>query len=206
MSPANARSWLRATGSPQQDEPGRPATQRIGNRPDLRQLINAHVKAHTLLDGKGHKEAKLEKIEKLERKELKDSQKELKVEKERGKDKLEIKEGRKDKVEKEQIKDFKEIREGKRFVDERFKAREIFEREDLLRGGGVGGGPTVDADTEDRISQLEQAVDALSHFITEELRPDLSVGALNREPDLWDDAASSKYEKDYKDKEHLAER
>jgi hypothetical protein len=30
---------LRASGSPQQDEPGRPATQRIGNRPNLRQLI-----------------------------------------------------------------------------------------------------------------------------------------------------------------------
>jgi hypothetical protein len=30
---------LRATGSPQQDAPGRPATERIGNRPNLRQLI-----------------------------------------------------------------------------------------------------------------------------------------------------------------------
>jgi hypothetical protein len=34
-----ARQLLRATGSPQQDGPGRPRTQRIGNRPDLRQLI-----------------------------------------------------------------------------------------------------------------------------------------------------------------------
>ncbi len=39
LSPARARDLLRATGSPQQDAPGRPATQRIGNRPDLRQLI-----------------------------------------------------------------------------------------------------------------------------------------------------------------------
>ena len=78
MTPATTRSWLRASGSPQQDEPGRPATQRIGNRPDLRQLINNHVKAHVLLDGKVHKEAKLEK---LEVKEVKDSQKEVKVEK-----------------------------------------------------------------------------------------------------------------------------
>ena len=30
------RDLLRATGSPQQDEPNRPATQRIGNRPNLR--------------------------------------------------------------------------------------------------------------------------------------------------------------------------
>jgi hypothetical protein len=27
------------TGSPQQNEPGRPANQHIGNRPNLRQLI-----------------------------------------------------------------------------------------------------------------------------------------------------------------------
>lgn len=32
---------LRATGSPQQDAPNRPATQRIGNRPSLRQLVQS---------------------------------------------------------------------------------------------------------------------------------------------------------------------
>jgi hypothetical protein len=41
LSPARARELLRATGSPQQDAPQRPATQRIGNRPDLRRLIPA---------------------------------------------------------------------------------------------------------------------------------------------------------------------
>jgi hypothetical protein len=39
LSPARARDLLRSTGSPQQDAPGRPATQRIGNRPNLRQMI-----------------------------------------------------------------------------------------------------------------------------------------------------------------------
>jgi Subtilase family len=39
FSPGRARQMLRSTGSPQQDAPGRPATQRIGNRPNLRQLI-----------------------------------------------------------------------------------------------------------------------------------------------------------------------
>jgi hypothetical protein len=39
LTPARARELLRATGSPQTDAPGRPATQRIGNRPDLRQLV-----------------------------------------------------------------------------------------------------------------------------------------------------------------------
>lgn len=39
LSPARAQDLLRTTGSPQQDAPGRPVTQRIGNRPNLRQLI-----------------------------------------------------------------------------------------------------------------------------------------------------------------------
>jgi len=39
LSPARARALLRATGSPQTDAPGRPRAQRVGNRPNLRQLI-----------------------------------------------------------------------------------------------------------------------------------------------------------------------
>lgn len=45
ITPEQAITGLRATGSAQQDAPGRPATQRIGNRPNLRQLIS------TLVDG-----------------------------------------------------------------------------------------------------------------------------------------------------------
>ncbi len=41
LSPARARELLRVTGSTQQDAPGRPASQRIGNRPNLRALIPA---------------------------------------------------------------------------------------------------------------------------------------------------------------------
>lgn len=37
--PAEVRARLRATGSPQVDAPGRPATQRIGNLPDIQALI-----------------------------------------------------------------------------------------------------------------------------------------------------------------------
>lgn len=36
LDPAQVRACLRATGSPQQDAPGRPATQRIGTRPDIK--------------------------------------------------------------------------------------------------------------------------------------------------------------------------
>lgn len=43
LTPAAARTLLRTTGSPQQDAPGRPATQRIGSRPDLRQMIAGGV-------------------------------------------------------------------------------------------------------------------------------------------------------------------
>jgi Repeat of unknown function (DUF5648)/Subtilase family len=39
LTPATARALLRETGSPQADAPGRPATQRIGSRPDLRAAI-----------------------------------------------------------------------------------------------------------------------------------------------------------------------
>jgi hypothetical protein len=39
LTPARARDLLRSTGSPQQAAPGRPVTQRIGNRPNLRQMI-----------------------------------------------------------------------------------------------------------------------------------------------------------------------
>jgi hypothetical protein len=41
-----ARTLLRGCGSAQQDEPSRPARQRIGNRPDLRALIPAAAKFH----------------------------------------------------------------------------------------------------------------------------------------------------------------
>ncbi len=47
LSPARARELLRATGSPQQDAPGRPRTQRIGNRPNLRQLIPLALQQQT---------------------------------------------------------------------------------------------------------------------------------------------------------------
>jgi hypothetical protein len=39
LTPSQARALLRTTGSPQQDAAPFPATQRIGNRPDLRQML-----------------------------------------------------------------------------------------------------------------------------------------------------------------------
>jgi hypothetical protein len=43
LTPASARTLLRSTGSPQEDAPTRPSTQRIGNRPNLRQIIDQLV-------------------------------------------------------------------------------------------------------------------------------------------------------------------
>lgn len=44
LTPASARTLLRTTGSPQQDAPTRPSTQRIGTRPNLRQMIQSATK------------------------------------------------------------------------------------------------------------------------------------------------------------------
>ncbi len=43
LTPSRAIEVLRATGTPQQDAPGRPATERIGNRPDIRALVELLV-------------------------------------------------------------------------------------------------------------------------------------------------------------------
>lgn len=40
LTPAEARALLRSTGSPQQDGPNGPSTQRIGNRPDVRAVVS----------------------------------------------------------------------------------------------------------------------------------------------------------------------
>lgn len=66
MTPLQMRNRLRTTGSPQTDAPGRPATQRIGNRPNLRQIVGPVVKV------KDFKELKAEKIEVKEKVEVKD--------------------------------------------------------------------------------------------------------------------------------------
>lgn len=48
LTPGRARSLLRSTGTPQEPAPGRPVSQRIGNRPDLRELIPAALRQTVL--------------------------------------------------------------------------------------------------------------------------------------------------------------
>lgn len=187
VTPARARQLLRSTGSGQQDAPGRPATQRIGNRPDLRRLIAAATK--TLIKEKQEKlerkELKVEKIEKIERKELK-------------REKLENKELKREKIERKEFKERKPEVEIKGL-------REI----DVERGRP--GGPALEGDLEERVTRIEEAVEQLTHFITIELRPNLAEGALSGEADLElsrqldKEAADAKQAKDAKDVEKLRE-
>ncbi len=173
LTPATARGHLRATGSPQQDAPGRPATQRIGNRPDLRALIGRITKRKEKLEKveKLEKELKVEKREKLEKRE-KPERKELKVE---GKEKREKPEGKELKERRKELKEVgKELKERKPEIEKR---REKIEE---IRPPAFEGVPSV----EDRLESLEAAVEELTHFISPELRPDLGEGALAEEYDL----------------------
>jgi len=145
------------------------------------------------------KELKVEKLEKLERKELKRE----KFEKH---EKLEWEKGPREKPPKELVED------PKFFEEPPFQPpfdRPPLDRPPLERPFGAGGS------VEDRIGQLEQAVEELSHFIVEGLRPDLGQGALSQEPDLsgasglsqqlQQQAGSGKPMKDAKDSEKLGE-
>ena len=189
LTPARARQLLRETGSAQQDAPGRPATQRIGNRPNLRQFID---RARGGVKKVEIKEGKLEKREKLEKVEVKEIKRE----------KVEVKEVKREKLE------FKEKPELKEFKDGREKFRDVFERFDPAA-------PSTSGSIEDRLAQVEEVLGLSSHFIGSELRPDLGMGALTYEADLADDAALSqqlakdaadaKQAKDLKDAEKLRE-
>jgi len=203
LTPAEFRNCLRSTGSPQQDEPGRPAVQRIGTRPNLRQLS-------TCAFGKGKEIAKeLVKEGKEAFKELKDGRKETKeVRKElvkEGKEAFkELKDGRKE---------FKELKEFKERPDKQIKEKD--KEKDVFEGGGLGGireriaqptGYGADnggtTDIEGRLAAIESAVQSLVHFIGGELRPDLSASALGTEAQgLAQGDEQAKLWKDQKDNE-----
>ena len=194
VTPAQARNFLRTTGSPQQDAPGRPATQRIGNRPNLRDLMrSAGVKGKEIL-----KEAIKDKEIVKEQKDRKDIIKEAKE-----KDRKDVKD--KEKEGKELIKE-KEIRKE---IRKELKEKEIREIPGAQTGFGEG--------LEERLARIEQAVAQLFHFIGAELRPDLTASALTGESDLQNEglqalsqelekqAADAKQAKDNKDMEKLTE-
>jgi hypothetical protein len=179
LTPAQVRNCLRATGSLQQDAPGRPATQRIGNRPDIRAFA-------TCAFGKGKELAK-----------------EVAKEFKEGKEFVKEKEGKelaKDKDTKERKdKDTKELK------DKEFKEGKELKDKDLVEGklsdGIIGIRPSGadDGGTQQRLAALEQTVQQLVHFIGTELRPDLSRSALQGR------SQAAKDDKDLKDAEKLSE-
>ena len=203
LTPATARQRLRTTGSPQQDAPGRPATQRIGNRPDIRGLISALIPKPAIKDAikEGAKDIK---------------EKDVKEGKEVLKDRLKdgIKEGKEDKEGKEfkeQIKDSKDFKELDKRIGDKFKDRKDsvekfndgFDRQiERLR-------PTAAPDLEARVAALEAQV---NHFIEAGLRPDVgaalyeeTTAEAQRLEDIRQEAeaqyAAAKDAKDMKDRE-----
>jgi hypothetical protein len=187
--PAQMRALLRSTGSPQQDAPGRPATQRIGNRPNLRQMI-------------GGKQIKLE-VKELSKEKIEIKEKELRKEKLESKEKLEAKE----------VKDLR--KELEKLKPEAEKIRDVqVDPIDIRRVALPGSASRTAASNEARLAALEQAVvELLAHFIGPELRPDLGEGALSNEQDiaalseeLEKNAVDAKQMKDQKDVEKLSER
>ena len=184
LTPAQFRNCLRTTGTAQQDEPGRPATQRIGNRPNLRQLSVCAF-------GKG-KELQKEVVK--EGKELAKERKELVKERKEFKETKEvIKEGK-------EIKEFKEVKERPdKPIKEKDKDKDIFEGGGGVRDrfGGVVGPQASSVETERRLAAIEETLANLVHFINEGLRPDLSGSAIRG--DVGQMMQQDRQAKDWKD-------
>lgn len=189
LTPARARACLRGTGSPQQDEPGRPATERVGTRPDLRAMV-AWATPKTTKEIKEAKE--LKERDKSVLKDLKDRIKDRKE-----KDQKEFKEHKEFKEkERKELKEHKEIKEFKELKEFKEKDKDIRE----------AGPAAAEPDVAGRLDQLEQAVSELAHFIGGELRPDLGGSALTREDDVDAQITAAKQAKDAKDTEKPRER
>jgi hypothetical protein len=191
MTPAQVRQRLRTTGSAQTDAPGRPATQRIGNRPNLRQLIGAVKPLKELA-----KEVKAEKVEVKEVKEVKETKE--------TREKPEVKEAKIEKHEKHEKIETREVKGREKPFEKQA------EKQHEAGGGGFGAGEG--GGIEARLAALEAAVSQLAHFITGEMRPDSSRGALSGEADvsgmqqdLEKQSGDAKAGKDVKDVEKLRE-
>jgi outer membrane biosynthesis protein TonB len=194
FTPAQMRNKLRTTGSVQTDAPGRPATQRIGNRPNLKSLLG-FVKVTKEIS----KEVKAEKIETKEAVKEKTEKVETKETKEKN-----------EKIEKEVVKEKPETKEQVEKQLEKQLEKNLEKQLDKLReaGGIIGAGAALSFEA--RLSAVEAAIAQIAHFISGELRPDLSRGALGGEQDLTTAQqqleAAGKAAKDNKDLEKSGER
>jgi Subtilase family len=223
LTPAQFRNCLRTTGSAQQDEPGRPATQRIGNRPNLRQLVACAIPKPKEKDGKDIKEKDFKDvikdikekdkkdIKEKEKKEFKDKDKDFKDIKEKDKKDIKDKEKKefKDKDKEKDIKDIKDKEKEKDKKDIKDKDIKEFkegkEFDNILKGdlsAADGGGGTGGGAVEERLAAVEAALASLVHFIGGELRPDLTANTLGAQGQgLSEEEAQAKSWKDQKDSE-----
>jgi subtilisin family serine protease len=226
LTPATARDILRQTGSPQQDAPGRPASQRIGNRPDLFQAFQTLGLGKGLLkETKDKEKSEIKEIkdkdketikeikdkEKSEIKEIKDKDKET-VKETKDKEKSEVKEIKDKDKDKENVKETKdkekaEIKEIKDKDKENVKETKDKEKAEFKE---VLDTPSAQPqDVGGRLAQLEQTVASLVHFINAADRPDLQHSALGEEADLASrlgkQAVDAKSSKDQKDVEKARE-
>ena len=188
LTPARVRQCLRSTGTPQTDAPGRPRTQRIGSRPDLRQLFTCAFGLVKVVKEVREDDLKLRDVKLLKEKDAKEwKEKDGKEWKEKDGKELKDKE-----LKEKEIKELKEKDAVEGFQD--------LQRIDHIRRG-VGGQvrPTEpgERDTEGRLAALEHAVGQLQHFISAELRPDLA-GSAQRHGG-FDQHEAEKHEKDAKD-------
>ncbi|MCC2662885.1 MAG: serine protease [Geminicoccaceae bacterium] len=225
LTPAQFRNCLRTTGSPQQDEPGRPATQRVGNRPNLRQLSVCAFGKSKEIAKEVVKEVAKEVVKEAKEgkelaKELKDARKEIKDAKE-GKEfakelkdaRKEIKDAKEGKEIAKELKDArKELKDGKEVKERPDKnIKEKDKEKDAFEGGGggiregIGGGigpQTGGADVEGRLAAVEQTLQTLVHFITQEMRPDLGGSAIGGDAgQMAQEDQQAKAWKDQKDTE-----
>jgi len=189
LTPAQVRNCLRSTGSPQQAATGRPVSQRIGNRPDLRAFATCAFGklkeiAKEVIKEKEFKEGK----EIVKEKEAKEFVKEIKE-----KDVKEVKEG------KELIKEGKEGKELKELKEKDIVEGKRFDKA-IEKGVEVRPGPAeaIEGGVSERLASLEQTVQQLVHFISRDLRPDLGRSALQG-------SQAAKDEKDLKDNEKMPE-
>jgi len=192
------RNCLRSTGSPQQDAPGRPASQRIGNRPDLRAFVACAFPKRKELVKEVAKEIAKEAIKEIkDTKEVKEFKEKEAKEIIKEKDVKEFKEGKEIKETiKAEGKEIKEKDKDKDLVEGKLLENKIAESiGGLMAGGTAAGAPGV----AERLSALEQTVQQLVHFIGQELRPDLSRSALQGS------SQAAKDEKDLKDSEKGSE-
>jgi len=160
--PAQARTLLRTTGSPQQDEPGRPATQRIGNRPNLRTL-------HANL------------FPKVEIKEVKDFDKVKEV-----KDFEKIKDTKEQK-EFDKLKDTKEFKEKDKDVFEGGIGGVIIRPPDAARPSDLDARlGSLEATVASLVQTLLLSAGGGAHFIQQQHRPDVGVAGTEEgsDPDL----------------------